>query len=195
MALEDDMNFLKKTIIGGVFFLVPVVALGLVIGKAYGFMMVIAEPMARIIPIDAVGGIALANLLAMGIIVLMCFAAGLLAYTDAAQRAIGNLETKILQKVPGYNFLKGLTNTLNPEEADELKPVLVSLDSRSRIGLQVEELEDNQIAVYFPSSPNAWSGIVQIVRAEQVRYIDAPIMQVIEQAEQFGRGMQKIVRA
>ncbi len=49
------MNFLKTTLIGGLLFLVPLMVLGVVIGKAIGFMLVIAEPMANFVPMDSLG--------------------------------------------------------------------------------------------------------------------------------------------
>jgi len=84
--------------------------------------------------------------------------------------------------------LKGPTSTLNPDETAGLKPVLVSRGSTARVGLEVERIGDDRVAVYFPGSPNAWSGVVEIVPARQIEYIDKPMMSVIEHAEQLGRG-------
>ena len=53
------MNFLKTTVIGGLLFLVPLVVLGLVVAKAISVMLVVAEPMAAIFPLDSIGGLAL----------------------------------------------------------------------------------------------------------------------------------------
>jgi uncharacterized membrane protein len=182
------MNFLKITIIGGLIFLVPMVVLGLVIGKAIGIMLVIAEPMADILPADSVGGIAMANVIAIAIVVLVSFLAGLVARTGLAQKLADTAESTILQKIPGYTLIKGLATALSPDENVDLKPALVSLGSTARIGLEVERVGDDRAVVYFPGSPNAWSGIVQIVPADQVKYIDSPMMSVIDHAEQLGRG-------
>jgi len=182
------MNFLKTTVIGGLIFLVPMVVLGLVIGKAISVMLVIAEPMAGILPVDSVGGIAIVNVIALAIVVLVCFLAGLVARTGFAQKLADTAESTILQKIPGYTLIKGLATALSPDENVDLKPALVSLGSTARIGLEVERVGDDRAVVYFPGSPNAWSGIVQIVPADQVKYIDSPMMSVIEHAEQLGRG-------
>ena len=42
------MNFIKTTVLGGVVFLVPVVILAAVLGKAYHIMMLVAQPMSDI---------------------------------------------------------------------------------------------------------------------------------------------------
>jgi uncharacterized membrane protein len=188
------MNFLKTTVIGGLLFLVPLVVLGLVVAKAISVLLVVAEPMAAIIPLESIGGIALANVIAAGIILLVCFLAGLLARTESAKKVVDSIESTVMHKIPGYTFLQGLTSTLNPEETSDLKPVLVSLGSSARIGLEVEHVGEDRIAVYFPGSPNAWSGIVQIVSADQIKPIDVSMMSVIEHAEQLGRGTHDLLQ-
>jgi uncharacterized membrane protein len=187
------MQFLKTTLIGGLLFLVPLVVVVVVVTKAYGFMLVVAEPIANIIPIDYVGGVALANFLALVVVVLLCFMAGLLAKTPAAKAFADKTESTIMQRIPGYTFFKGFTSALNPEATEDLKPVLVELNQFCRLGLEVERIGNEQVAVYFPGSPNAWSGIVLIVPVEQIKPIDIPIMTVIEHAEQLGRGSHEIL--
>ena len=101
------MNFLKTTVIGGLVFLVPVAVLILVLGKVFGVMVAIAEPMAHKIPIDSIGGIAIANVIAVMIILLICFAAGLVARTQPAQKFANSIENAVLQKIPGYSLIRG----------------------------------------------------------------------------------------
>ena len=79
MKENSSVNFIKTTIIGGAVFLVPLVFLIFIIGEAIGFIMVIAEPMADWFPIDSIGDIALANLLAIMAVILVSFITGLIA--------------------------------------------------------------------------------------------------------------------
>ena len=82
------MKFITTTVIGGLLFLVPVVFLVFILSKAFGFMKVVAEPMADFIPIDSVGGVALANLIAFLAVILVCFLAGLVARNALAPSEI-----------------------------------------------------------------------------------------------------------
>lgn len=188
------MNFLKTTVIGGVVFLVPLVVLALVIGEAIGIMRAVAEPMARFLPVESVAGVALANVLAAVLLVLVCFLGGLLARTRPARRLADTAESAVLNRIPGYSLVKGFTSSLGPDPSAELKPVLVSLGGSARVGLEVERVGDDRVAVYFPGSPNAWSGIVQIVADDQVKLIRAPMTSVIDHAEQLGRGTRDLLR-
>ena len=65
MKNNSKVNFVKTTVIGGVVFLVPLVFLIFIISQAMEFMMLIAEPLADWIPIESIGDVALANLLAI----------------------------------------------------------------------------------------------------------------------------------
>ena len=76
---SGGVHFIKTTVIGGLLFLVPLVVLILILTEAAELMMMVAGPMADWVPIDSVGGMALANLIAAAVLVLVCFIAGLVA--------------------------------------------------------------------------------------------------------------------
>lgn len=61
---SDGIQFFKTTIIGGLLFLVPVGVLIIVLAKVVDLMLLVAEPLADLIPLDSVAGVALANIMA-----------------------------------------------------------------------------------------------------------------------------------
>lgn len=185
---KSRMALAKTTLIGGALFLVPLVVLIMVLGKAIGVMMVVATPMADVLPIDTVGGVALANLLALLGVLVVCYIAGLVARIAMAGKAVKALESRVLMNIPGYTMVKGITSGLDPAESEGMKPVLLTLGSAQRIGLEIEVLADGRSVVYIPSPPSTWSGITQILPAEQVEYLDVSIMTIMEYTEQFNRG-------
>ncbi|MBW2418645.1 MAG: DUF502 domain-containing protein [Deltaproteobacteria bacterium] len=187
------MNFIKTTLIGGLIFLVPLIVLIVVIGQAIGVLIVVAEPIAELIPAETVAGIALVNLIALGAVILLCFLAGLVARSAAARKLTDMAESKVLQKIPGYTIIKGIASGISPYEDAHLTPVLVTFDDCMRFGLEVERIGEERVVVYFPGSPNAWSGIVNIVMAKQVRPVDVPIMSVFEHAERLGKGAHEML--
>jgi len=79
MKKKPGLNFVITTVIGGAVFLVPLMVLIFVFGKAIGYMMLIAEPLADWLPVDTIGGVALANLLAILAVIVVSFIAGLIA--------------------------------------------------------------------------------------------------------------------
>lgn len=94
------MRFIKATLIGGVAFLVPVVVLLMVLGKAFEIMSRLAAPVQRFLPLQPVGGIAAADLVAVVAIVLVCFVAGLFAMSGFARRFYHRIDG-VLMLLPG----------------------------------------------------------------------------------------------
>ena len=189
------VSFILTTIIGGLFFLVPLMFLIFMLGKAIGFMMVIAEPMADWLPIDTLGGVALANLLAILAVVILCFVAGLLARHSIASGFVKMLETKVLAKIPGYAMIKGIKSGFDSSASEGMKPVALKLGTAERIALEIEKLPDGRSMVYIPSAPNVWSGVTQILPADQITYLDIPITSVMELTERFGHGVDELLQS
>ena len=67
------LKFLKTTVVGGLFFLIPLVVVVVVVGKALQLMMVVAKPLDAWIPAESIGGVALANSLGAVCLIVFCF--------------------------------------------------------------------------------------------------------------------------
>ena len=99
-------HFLRITVLGGVLFLTPIVVLAFILGKAFDLARRGLKPMATIIPDRFVSGVTMEAILAIVLIAILCFLAGLFARTRLAQRIMAELEFSVLSKVPAYEYLK-----------------------------------------------------------------------------------------
>ena len=103
-------------------------------------------------------------------IALACFLAGLFARTVWAQRIVGELESSVLSKVPGYEYVKQAgASVLGVGETADYPVILANLGGAWRIGVQTDVLGENLVAVFIPNSPNARSGAVFLVAPDRVR--------------------------
>jgi len=182
------MNFIKTTIIGGLVFMVPVVILVFIVGKAFGIMRAVAAPLKAYVPTGSIGGIAVANLLLLLAIILVCFIAGLIARSAMAKRMYRSLDATLLA-IPGYAFIKGLTESMSSTEeaAKILLPVLVRFDDNAQIAFEVERTGDN-VVVYLPGAPNPWSGSVAYFNVERVKRLEMSVTQAVKSIQRIGRG-------
>lgn len=183
------MHFIKTTIIGGLVFLVPVVIVVAVVGKAFKIMLLVAKPVGTLIPIDYIGGITAANLLAVLALALLCFLAGLLAKSGLAKKAYRSLNS-VLLAIPGYAFIKGFTDSMDSSEeaAKSLLPVIVRFDDNAQIGFEVERTGKGHVVVYLPGSPNPWSGSVVYLSKDRVKRLDITVAQAIRHIRGLGHG-------
>ena len=194
MKDKPGVKFIMTTVIGGLVFLVPLMFLVFILGKAIGFMMIIAKPLADWLPVDTVGGVALANLIAILAVIVVSFVAGLIARHTMAGGFVKTLESKVLMNIPGYTMIKGIKSGFDATETDGMKPIALKLGSAERIALEIEKLPDGRSMVYIPSSPSPWSGITQILPADQITYVDVPVTKVLELTEKFGHGVDAILQ-
>ena len=188
------ISFFITTVIGGLVFLVPLMFLVYILGKAFSFMMVVAQPLADWLPVDTVGGVALANLLAILAVIIVSFIAGLIARHTIADGLIKSLESKVLNKIPGYAMIKGIKSGFDAGDVEGMKPVALELGSAERIAFEIEKLEDGRSMIYVPSAPSPWSGITQILPADQITYLDVSVAKVLELTEKYGYGVEDMLK-
>jgi uncharacterized membrane protein len=188
--MKPVLNFVKSTLVGGIFFLVPIVLLIIVLTKAHEIMLKVAQPLSDVIPLEMIGGVTIANILVIFLLLLVCFLAGLLATHKKFKSAQHYIEEKILGPLPGYRMLKAYLNSLELYESREEKliPVIVALEKHRKLGFEMERA-GKDVVVFLPSAPNFISGSVVVVQSDQIQKVDIPIAGVKDCMEQFGFGV------
>ena len=187
-------EFIKTTTIGGFLVLLPVVAVLALVGIAVATIIKIVTPIAGKLPIKTVGGLALATLLAVIVILAFCFLAGLLVRMRIGQLVQQRVENLLLQRLPGYVMFKNLTRQLAGQEGIEFAPALVDLyGSEARVvGLIVEEHADGKFTVFVPISPTATLGQVYLLPPTSVERLQARFVDVVNSLTQWGMESKKL---
>lgn len=171
--MKQHIGFAKTTVIGGLVFLAPVVVLLIVIKKALEIIHAILAPFEKLIPIDSVGGVLLADVIGIAALLGLCFAAGLLARRSRLKALVSRIETAILTKLPGYEFIKGMGESMiglsgeNPRQA-----VLARFDDGWQFGFEMERLDDGHVVVFIPGAPAPFSGAVFVMAPDRIRVLD-----------------------
>ena len=182
-------NFLKTAIIGGVAFVIPFIIVVVLLLKAMKIMMVIAAPLDSLIPIDTIGGVALANILALILVIIICFLAGLAAKSLYAKRIHESIDSKLRLFIPGYAFLNGMTGGLEEDSEDKhMIPVVAKLDDSAQIGFEVDRLESGLVVVYLPGAPNPWSGSVVLMTEDRIEKLNLKFSAVAKIIKRIGIG-------
>ena len=187
--MKSIRQFLRTTLLGGLFLLLPIVALVLLLGKAYGFAHKLIDPLASYIPVKSIIGLQTPMLLAVCVMVLVCFLAGLIAQRAHAQRIMRRLEEAVLSKIPGYERLRSTRESMlevQNQQADSV--VLVRFDDSWQIGLRIEELENGLVTVFVPGAPSPQSGSIYFMTADRIMISGIPITSMMKCLEKFGGG-------
>ena len=145
------LKILRTTLVGGLLFLVPIIVLVFVFGKALAIARRLVDPLAERLPVHSVIGLRTSMLLAVAIIVLFCFLAGVLARSALARKLVRSLEKAVLADVPGYELLKGMGESmLGVEKQTEHQVMLARIEDAWQSAFLVERLEGGHVAVFVP---------------------------------------------
>jgi uncharacterized membrane protein len=167
--VNRSFRFLRATLVGGILFLVPLILVVFVIGKALDIAARVVEPLAAALPAHSVIGLSTPVFLAALLIFLFCMLSGLFARTRAARRIVAWLEGGVLTSVPGYEFLKNVGQTVLGVTPPHMPPaVLVRFDDSWQLAFVMDRLADGRVTVYVPTAPNPYSGAVHVVTADRI---------------------------
>ena len=102
--------------------------------------------------IESFGGGLVLNLLAIAVIVLFCFVAGLLARRASAKHMRAKLDSTLLNSFPGYAFVKGFADNLRHTEelAGSFVPVVVQFDDYVQLAFETHRGDDGKVSIIYP---------------------------------------------
>lgn len=187
--MQNSFGLLKVTLIGGVVFLIPLVIVVVTVGKAFHIIKVLAQPLTRLLPIHTVAGFAFVDFLTVVLMVVLCLLAGFAARSPVGRKLYGKIDALLLQFVPGYGWVKGVTGNISDEEAEILlKPVLARFDDQAQVGFEVDRTRDGLVAIYIPGAPDPRSGSLSYMTPERVEPIDAGFQAVLMSFKRLGCG-------
>ena len=191
-------EFLKTTIIGGTLFLLPVALILFILSYALRFVKRVAIPISNSLDLDQLGdvaGIGAATLLSVLVLILVSFAAGIVARTGVGRRIAGWSETSVLGRLPQYRLMKSMAEGLAHIESESgLKPALVSIEDGWQIGYVLEQLESGWVAVFLPQAPTPMAGSVMYFPADRVRPLGITMVQAISIVKAIGVGSAAALR-
>ena len=183
-------EFLKTTIIGGVLFLLPVAFILFILSYALRLVKRVAVPISNSLHLDqGAASVGAATVLAVLVLVIISFAAGMVARTAVGRRITQWSENSLLGRFPHYQLMKSMAEGLaHIESATGLKPALVSIEDGWQIGYLLEQLENDWVAVFLPQAPAPMSGNVMYLPLKRVRPLGITMVQAISIVKAIGVG-------
>jgi uncharacterized membrane protein len=192
--MKSIIKFLRATLAGGILFLLPIVLLIIIFNKARLTMLKISAPLAKKMPDVLLFGLDGSNLLAIFLLIMICFISGLIFRAAIMRRLIKKLEENLLSYFPGYAMLKSITSdTLGRVDENNMKTILVQDGDAWCIGFLVEE-DAGFATVFLPGAPNPNSGDVKIVPTSSVKKVNVPTHSAANTLKSFGKGANAWIR-
>jgi len=185
--MKSIFSFIKTTLIGGIFFIVPLFLVVVIFGKVLNVLRTLVAPIVELIPADFIGGIAVSRIISLGVLIVFCFLGGLLSKGKMATQLRVWVEENILSMIPGYTLIKGMTETATGKESEDLKEVvLVDIEEVWQIGFLMEVIDNDLAVVYIPGAPNPMSGDVVFVKRDRLKILDIPGLNALKISKRLG---------
>jgi uncharacterized membrane protein len=186
-------EFLKTTLIGGLLIVVPTYLTVLLLAKALRGIVALLGPVVALLPQEVHH---FARILAIALVVLVCFMLGLIARTGIGRRAIAAFERRVLERMPGFALLRSVARRVSGSSDDaQFQPVLVEIEEALTPAFIVEEIGDDRFVVLVPSVPTPAAGSLYILPRERVHWVDVPITEAIAVITRWGAGTGKLLKA
>jgi uncharacterized membrane protein len=176
----------------GILIVAPVYLGVLLLLKIMQSLGSLVRPFTRLVPdwLPAEG------LLALLLVLILCFVVGFLARTRLG-RAVGEgMEHSVFEKLPGYTLFRSLTLRV-AGQADNVtwKPVLAEIEDALVPAFIIEELADGRYTVFVPSVPTPLAGAVYVLEPERVHPTNVKFAQAIKTVTRWGAGCKELVAA
>lgn len=162
-------NFIYNTVIGGIFFLIPLFVLFKIINLIVNYLKNLGPNIVKYLGFSHLESLAKSSYSAVILFILICFIFGLIARWTAATKARNWFESKITSIFPTYDYYKAIIEkNLKIKEEVSRDVVLLKNNAVLKIGIVTQELSNNLVCVYIPFAPNTNNGEISIVNAKEI---------------------------
>lgn len=186
------MNFLKSTVLTGLYVLLPVLLLWIGLREIGGLLAEMATPIADMVPGHYFDELALPGVVAACLILVASFLIGLVARIRAAERLGNSIERNVLFRVPMYRMLKVISSALVKSEVSSVSAALISDGAGGGDPCYVmEEHQNGLTTVLLPWSPASFAGSIKVVPREQLQYLDCTVDEYSRSVSQMGVGVEE----
>jgi uncharacterized membrane protein len=188
--MKKTKSVFRTNVIYGVLVLVPLAVIILLLAEIVEILENLAEPLQLQSATGVIGAIILALLLVLSI----CFIAGAIVRTRLGTWSFERFERKILFQIPGFNIISNALKGF-AEERTAYRAALVQLygPGTGVLGFVMEENDNGSLTIFVPSVPTLTVGSLHVVDRERVTLLEAGSIDVTNCISQWGIGSRKIL--
>jgi uncharacterized membrane protein len=124
----------------------------------------------------------------------VCFIAGLAIRTRAGARVNAQLERVILQRMPGFTFVKTIARGLaGLESGAELSVALARIEDAWVLSFVVERHASGLFTVFVPSAPTPAAGSIYYLTEDRLKLLDVPVSTAMGCITRLGIGSHELL--
>lgn len=188
--MKTLLLFLKTTITGGVLFLIPVALIVIVIGKVFRLLRPLVQRAVILLQVETAMGVLALTLVTSFILLVICFAAGLLIRFGRMKRLRKFTEDLILKFVPGFEYVKAMAgHDDRGDPRSTLTAILLWDEDAWVIAFIVEQAPTGYTTVFIPESPRVDSGNSKMLLTASLTYHEITMREAMSCLRHYGAGL------
>ena len=185
------MNFLKTTLLGGLFVLLPLMLLWIGMKEIGALLVDMATPIADMFPPGVFDNLTAPGVVALFIIVGTSFVLGLAARSSWLSNIGHKIENSVLNKVPMYRMLKVISSALIDTDSSDVDPALIKDATGGGDPCYViEKHADGRATVLLPWSPASFAGSIKVVQQADLEILPCSLDEYSRSLSQIGVGVE-----
>ena len=184
-------EFVKSTVVGGLLVILPLAISFLTLTWVFGLVQEAISPLKTIVmqksPLQGV----VADILALALLIVVCFSVGVLVRTRLGKWLYSVLESNVFLKVPGYSLIKETVyQFLGKKKSPFSSVALVQIfDNETLLSAFItDEHADGTCTVFVPTGPNPTSGNIYHLPKDRVHPVDVSIEDAMRSIISCGAG-------
>lgn len=189
--MKSDASVVKTNLVYGLIALIPISIIFLVLVTVADILEAVADSLGLRSTASAGVAIVLALLLLVG----LCFIVGALVRTRIGSLSMAKLEQTIFNQIPGYKIASNILRGFLEKEA-AFPPAMIRLHDAgtAALGFVMEDNNNGVMTVFIPASPAVTVGNVYVVASDRVTILNASPVDLLDCLSQWGAGSGKYLQ-
>jgi uncharacterized membrane protein len=195
---KEFRDYLNTTLIGGFLVILPVAILLIVFKWLFNILFGIIAPITSVLTFGGRIDQFLASILALSIIILICFGLGVAMRTALGNYLYQQFDDHVLSRIPFYKPIRDTVRQFSDREKMPFtKVVMVNVFNSDTLmtGFITDEHNRDYYTVFAPTGPNPTNGFVFHVKASQVTILDISVEEAMKSIISVGAGSKNIVES
>ncbi len=191
-------SLFKTSLIGGMVVILPIAILLFVFKWLFGVITDIIQPLTNLLMKQSHLHELIADIIAICIIIMVCFLVGIFVTTTLGRFIYRNLENKLLRVFPGYSLVKEtvLQFIVNKKSPFSTVALVQIFGNETLVTAFVTDThDDGSYTVFVPTGPNPTSGNICHLKREHVHIVDVPVEDAMRSIISCGSGSTKLINS
>jgi len=193
--MKGVFQFLKATIAGGFFVVLPVVLVSMVVAETVGMLVDVATVVSEFLVGEGIEFLSDPQVVAVLILIAVCFLTGVAMQTRIGSAFGRFIERLVLDPLPGYRVMKTLTQSIGGfDTSSAFTPAIMDAGDGTRAPvLAVEEHRNGDVTVLIPMAPTPTVGPIRVVSGDRVHRVDVSLTEFMDCYFNFGSGTKELM--